>query len=201
LLQTKYCFGDLILGLHGDGQYLDSEKFEVIQPLRKYQETSWMPVHSDGGLLEGTFIFPDFEELDWVVEKLLEKEPEVVMVMPIWKSIPWWSKLKSMVTDLPILIPRSADSFSFQGRPIGRARLHTAILRHIQKPRLRLNAARRDELENFLFTMDRWMTNLGKLPRSANPGDIETILEDLEETRARHGRSQLKDLPGVQDSA
>jgi hypothetical protein len=51
-----------------------------------------------------------------------------------------------------------------------------------------LNAARRDELENFLLI-------------SANPGDIETILVDLEETRAKHGRPQLKDLPGVQDSA
>jgi len=45
------------------------------------------------------------------------------------------------------------------------------------------------------------MTNLEKLPRSANSGDVETILEDLEETRARHGRPQLKDLPGAQDSA
>jgi hypothetical protein len=40
------------------------------------------------------------------------------------------------------------------------------------------------------ITVDRWMTNLEKLPRSANPGNIETILEDLEETRARHGRLQ-----------
>jgi len=71
----------------------------------------------------------------------------------------------------------------------------------MKKPRLRLNAARRDELKNFLFTEDRWMTNLEKLSRSAKPGDIETILEDLEETRARHGRPQLKDLPGAQDSA
>jgi hypothetical protein len=84
-------------------------------------------VLSDGGLPEGTFIFPDFKELDWVVEKLLEEEPEVVMVVPIWKSRPWWSKLKSMFTDLPILIPRSADSFGFQRRPIGRARWHAAI--------------------------------------------------------------------------
>jgi hypothetical protein len=45
------------------------------------------------------------------------------------------------------------------------------------------------------------MTNLEKLPRSANPGDIKTILKDLEKTRARHGRPQLKDLPRVQDSA
>ena len=67
-----------------------------------------------------------------------------------------------------------------------------------QKPRLGLNAARRDELENFLFTVHRWITNLEKLPRSANPRDIETILEDLEETTVRHGRPQLKDLPGVQ---
>ena len=88
-----------------------------------------MPVLPDGGLREGTFIFPDFKELDWVMEKLLEEEPEVVMVVPIWKSRPWWSKLKSMVNDLPILIPRSADSFSFQGRPIGGARWHAAILR------------------------------------------------------------------------
>jgi len=77
---------------------------------------------------EGTFIFPDFKELDWVVEKLLEEEPEVVMVVPIWKSRPWWSKLKSMVTDLPVLIPRLTDSFSFQGGPIGRATWHAAIL-------------------------------------------------------------------------
>jgi len=44
------------------------------------------------------------------------------------------------------------------------------------------------------------MANLENLPRYVSPGDIETILEDLEETRARHGRPQLKDLPGVQDS-
>ena len=83
LIQAKYCFGDLILGLDGDGQYLDLEEFKVIQPSREYQETSWMPVLRDGGLPEGTFIFPDFKELDWVVEKLLEEEPEVVMVVPI----------------------------------------------------------------------------------------------------------------------
>ena len=106
-----------------------------------------------------------------------------------------------MVTDLPILIPCSADSFTFQGRPIGRARWHAAILQLNQKPRLRLNAARRDQLKIFLFTVDRWMSNLEKLPRSANPEDIETIPEDLEETTVRHGRPQLKDLPGVQDSA
>jgi hypothetical protein len=82
LLQAKYCFGDLILGLHGDGQYLDPEEFKVIQTLREYTETSWMPVLPDGGLLEGTFIFPDVKKLDWVVEKLLEEEPEVVMVVP-----------------------------------------------------------------------------------------------------------------------
>jgi hypothetical protein len=81
-----------------------------------------MPVLPDGGFSEGIFMFPDLKELNWVVEKLLEEEPEVVMVVPIWKSRPWWSKLKSMVTDLPILIPRSADSFTFQGRPIARAR-------------------------------------------------------------------------------
>jgi hypothetical protein len=131
------------------------------------------------------------------VKKLLEEEPEVVMVVPIWKSRPWWSKLKSMVTDLPILIPHSDDSFSFQGIPIGQARWHAVIPRLNQKPRLRLNADRRDELENFLFTVDRWITNIEKLSRSAKPGDIETILEDLEETRARHGRPQLKDLPGA----
>ena len=125
-----------------------------------------MPVLPDGGLPEGTFIFPDFKELDWVMEKLLEEEPEVVMVVLMWKSRPWWSKLKSMVTDLPILIPRSAHSLSFQGRPIGRARWHAAIARLNQKPRLGLNAARKDELEDFLFTVDRWMTNLDKLPRS-----------------------------------
>jgi hypothetical protein len=71
-----------------------------------------------------------------------------------------------MVTDCPILIPRSAHSLSFQGRPIGRARWHAAIARLNQKPRLGLNAARKDELEDFLFTVDRWMTNLDKLPRS-----------------------------------
>jgi len=201
LLQAKYCFGDLILGLHGDGQYLDPRELKVIQPLREYQETSWMPVLPDGGLAEGTFIFPDFKELDWAVEKSQEEEPEVLMVVPIWKPRSWWSKLKSMVTDFPILIPHSPDSFSFQGRPIGRARWHAAILLLNQKPRLTLDAARRDELENFLFTVDRWMTNVEELPRSANPGGIETILEDLEETRARHGRPQLKDLLGAQDSA
>jgi len=42
-----------------------------------------MLVLPDGGLPEGTFIFPDFKELEWVVEKLLEDEPEVVMVVPI----------------------------------------------------------------------------------------------------------------------
>jgi hypothetical protein len=77
-----------------------------------------------------------------------------------------------MVTNLPILIPRSVDSFSFQGRPIGRARWHAAILRLNQKPRLRWNAARRNELENFLFTVDPWMTCLEKLSRSAKPEDI-----------------------------
>jgi hypothetical protein len=169
LLQAKYCFGDVILSLHGDGQYLDPEEFKVIQPLREYKETSWMPVLPDGGLPEGTFIFPDFKELDCVVEKLLKEEPEVVMVVHKWKSRQWLSKLKSMVTDLPILIPRSADSFSFQGRPIGRARWHAAILRLNRKPGLRWNAARRDELENFLSTVNRWMTNLEKLPRSAKP--------------------------------
>ena len=68
------------------------------------------------------------------------------------------------------------------------------------KTTFEIDAARRDELENFLFTVDRWMANLENLPRYVSPGDIETILEDLEETRARHGRPQLKDLPGVQDS-
>ena len=29
LLQAKYCFGDLVLGLHGDGQYLDPEEFKL----------------------------------------------------------------------------------------------------------------------------------------------------------------------------
>jgi hypothetical protein len=146
--------------------------------LREYKETYWIPVLPDGGFPEETFIFPDFKELDGGVEKLLK-----------------------VVTDLHILIPNSADSFIFQGRPIGRARWHAAILRLNQKPRLRFNAARRDELQNFLITVDRWMTNLEKLPRSANPGHIETILEDLVETIARHGTLQLKDLPGVQDSA
>ena len=201
LIQAKHCYGELILGLHGDSQYLDSEEFKVVQPLREYKETSWIPILPGGGLPEGTFIFPDFQELDWIVDKLLEETPEVVLVVPIWKSRPWWSKLKSMVTDLPILIPRSTDSFSFQGRPIGRARWHAAILRLNQNPRLRLSAARKEELENFLFTVDRWMTNLEKLPRSANPGDVETILQDLEDTRARCNRPQLKDLPGVQGSA
>jgi hypothetical protein len=50
LLQAKYCFGDLILGLHGDRQCLDPEEFKVIQPLREYKETSWIPVRPDGGL-------------------------------------------------------------------------------------------------------------------------------------------------------
>jgi len=45
------------------------------------------------------------------------------------------------------------------------------------------------------------MTNLEKVSRSAKPGDIETILQDLEKTRARHGKPQLEDLPGVQDFA
>jgi hypothetical protein len=45
----------------------------VIQLLREYKETSWMPVLPDGGLPEGTFIIPDFKELDWVVENLLEE--------------------------------------------------------------------------------------------------------------------------------
>jgi hypothetical protein len=48
-----------------------------------------MPVLSDGGLPEGTFIFPDFKELDCVVENLLEDKPEVILVVPIWKSRPW----------------------------------------------------------------------------------------------------------------
>ena len=59
----------------------------MIQLLREYKETSWMPVLPDGGLPEGTFIFPDFKELDWVVENLPEEESEVLMV-PIWKSRP-----------------------------------------------------------------------------------------------------------------
>jgi hypothetical protein len=40
----------------------------------------------DRELPEGTFIFPHFKVLEWVVEKLLEEEPHVVMV---WKSRPW----------------------------------------------------------------------------------------------------------------
>jgi len=87
LLQAKYCSGNLILGLHGDGQNLDPEEFKVIQLLREYKETYWMPVLPDGGLPEETFIFPDFKELDWVVENLPEEESEVLMV-PIWKSRP-----------------------------------------------------------------------------------------------------------------
>ena len=52
-----------------------------------------------------------------------------------------------------------------------------------------------------LLWIVRWKTNLEKISRSAKPGDIETILEDLEKTRARHRRPQLKDLSGAQDSA
>ena len=62
------------------------EEFKVVDPLREYKETSWMPVFPDGGLPQGTFIFPDFAELDWVVVKLSGEKPRVVLVVPEWKS-------------------------------------------------------------------------------------------------------------------
>ena len=110
-------------------------------------------------------------------------------------------ELKSMVKDLPIWVPRSADSFSFQLRAIDRAKRHATILRLNKRARLRLIGARKEESENFLFLVEGWMTNLEKLTRAARPGDIAMILQDLEETRGRLGRSRLKHLPGVQDSA
>ena len=111
-----------------------------------------------------------------------------------WKSRPWWPKLKAMVTDLHILIPRSTDAFRWQGKPFGLAHWHVAIL-HLNKiPHLLLISPRKEKMNDLLLAVERWMTNLEELSRTSGSHNLTSILNDLDETRGRYGRPQLKDL-------
>lgn len=69
LTQVRRCFGESILALHGYQRFLDPEDFEVADALRNNKGTSWATGLLHGGLSELTFVFPYFEDLEWIVDK------------------------------------------------------------------------------------------------------------------------------------
>ena len=121
----KY-YGRLGFGLHGDKQDIGPHFFESVKPLRLYQDDHWY-------LPPGTFIFPDFKNLPWIADHIVNEEAEVFIVVPFWKKREWWKKLQTVVTKLPILIPRAKDSFLLSENPIRRSIWHTTILQFNSK--------------------------------------------------------------------
>jgi hypothetical protein len=39
-----------------------------------------------------TVIFPDFKDFPWIVDKFVNEEAEVSIVVPMWKKRLWWTK-------------------------------------------------------------------------------------------------------------
>jgi len=99
-----------------------------------------------------------------------------------------------MVTDSGSLIPKSNDTLRWQEKPIGRDSWHPDFLSLNKIPHLRLTSARNEKMDDLLLAVERCMTNLEELYKTAGPHDLISILNDFDESRGRYGRLQLKDL-------
>jgi len=175
--------------------------FQVVHALGNYRENPWAPGLPHAGLPERKFIFPEFQDLERIVDKLELQPSEVILAFPVSKSRLLWPQLKAKVTDLPIVIPISSDAFWWQAKPMGRASCRAAIL-HLNKiPHLHLTFARKYKMNVLLLAFKRWMTDFEELSKTAGPHEMTSILNDIDQSRDRCGRPQLKDLITNQVSA
>lgn len=143
---------------------MDKENFEYLD-----FDISWQKWESN------FLVTPDFENIMEVLKKIQKDQVASVLVfLPVWSSREWWKKVREMIRDVPLLIPRSPEIFTKGGQRIGRPSWHVMVVRLSGKPII-------EDLTEVQETLD-W---LHRLRRDADIEDVQSLLEDLEFRRIR----------------
>lgn len=63
------------------------------------------------------YCFPPFCIIHRLVNKVKQEQAEVIAVVPLWTTQPWFSALTRMLVDLPVLLPRRPDLLTLPYKP------------------------------------------------------------------------------------
>ena len=55
------------------------------------------------------YIFPPFNLILRILHKIEAEDVECVLIVPVWKSQPWFPKLTSLLVDVPVLLPKKLN--------------------------------------------------------------------------------------------
>ena len=96
----------------------------------------------------------------------------ILLLAPAWSSRDWWSELKEIMVDVPLLLPRSADIFLKNGQKMGRPNWHVIVVRvsgNLKEP-------------PSLWIQDT-LDWIHRLRKDADLRDIVSIQDDLRDKR------------------
>lgn len=113
------------------------------------------------------YAFPPFSLIGKVLQKIQRDKARGIMVVPLWTTQPWFTKLSSMITDTPRLLPRGKKVLS-----LPESKEPTA---HPLHPKLQLMACplsgNPSDVTDFQKKLPMYLW-----PRGGTPPDSNTIL-------------------------
>lgn len=105
------------------------------------------------------YIFPPFNLILRILQKIEEDEAECALVIPVWKSQPWFAKLIPLLVDVPVLLPKSCNL------------LHHPVQESIPHPILRNSRMAVCRLSGKYSATQDFQTKL--MTSSSHHGDLE----------------------------
>jgi len=103
------------------------------------------------------YIFPPFNLILRVLQKIEAEEADCVMIDPVWKAQPWFPKLTNLLTEVPTLLPKSPNLLH---HPVSKTKTHP-ILRNSRMIACRLSG-KYSQIQTFQRKLSQ---------SSSNPGD------------------------------
>ena len=114
------------------------------------------------------YLFPPFSVISKCLQKIHLEQAHVLFIAPMWPTQSWFSKLKRMLTDVPILLPLGVLRLPFKKDCV-----------HKQHKTLRLMACRLSGNcmfnEAFLNRLPTFSVHHGEIPQNFN---IRAILKN-----------------------
>ena len=52
------------------------------------------------------WIFPTFSQIMQVLKKMREDKAKAIMIVPVWKTQPWWPQIQQLMINHPVQLPQ-----------------------------------------------------------------------------------------------